>query len=304
MNQPIDNELLSMFVDGELDNKQTVELLQEVLDDKSACTQLKKLLKLRQAFGQWREQGDELPIEESNITPSIPSEVSSNRFSLMERDWGQMLITALLGGVLVLGGILATQHGQKQNRPVVIVTDKTEPEEDLKNQKKPQVGMQQYQVKKSEQQQIAQVFAFQESVAGPLNWYGADNESIQLKTAPQGKATGSPLAIMLHLKGKGFDKNYTIVCRDHVPVDVKLPQFLPHQKPLKIQIRAVWHEGKVHLQYALVVEAGSQIDGPDALLVGKRHLGLEGVRLGQFTLENRLFSVDANAWRIDHEPTL
>ncbi|VAX35842.1 hypothetical protein MNBD_PLANCTO02-3197, partial [hydrothermal vent metagenome] len=190
MNQPIGNELLSMFVDGELDNRQTVELLQEVLEDDSACEQLKMLLKLRQAFGQWRSQGEEFHIEESNITPSVPPEVSSNILSFLERDWGRMLIAALLGGVLVLGGMFATQLGQKQNRPVVIVNDKREQEEDLKNQKKTQVEMQQHLVDTTEKQQIAQVFAFQESVAGPLSWYGADDENIQLQSAPQGNVKG------------------------------------------------------------------------------------------------------------------
>jgi len=297
MNQHTNHELLSMFVDGELDHEQSNQLLQSTLENEDDCIHLKELLQIRSLFGYWRkieptrETERMIPAPSSSLSPESHFKVGALKqsSSLPGNEWGRVMIAAALGGVLVFGGMLATQFGKKNVSPIIV----------HENRNSHNDGFIPRSISQLDVKQISQVFAFQESVAGPLSWYGADENSIQLKVASKENAKGPPLAILLHWKGDKFVKSYMIVCRNRVSMDVTLPHFFPNQKGLTIHLEPAWEQDQIDLQYSLIAEPESANSGPSAILVGERGIGLKVVRLGQLVLDQNLLSVEASAWRLE-----
>ena len=320
--------LLSQLVDGELPVDQANEILAEIFDELShvlgsaeAGMELNTMLQLRRTLRPWRQQappkmpgmllgtaegliasvekgtGDEgcRRVGEDGILPNsraVPLTLALSHAAAHDgrekrrsvRHVLSLASAAVLGGILASGGfLLGSRHAGERvvdpavRPPVVIVT----PER---------------------QREIAQAFDLHESVAGPLNWYAADESTILVSPAAKTEAARQPIAVVLHLAPDAScpcteaipEKTYVIVCRNSNPAAIELPPSAM-AAGLRLRLHSTEAGGQVKLQYVLVA-TGPDRGLEDAALVGHREVGLGQTSLGQLTLKDCLVNVDASAW--------
>ena len=296
--------LLSKLIDGELPVDQANQVLAEVfselthvLGSAEAARQLSAMLQLRQALSPWRRQE---PPKTVVTLPSVhpASKTSHSRWQMMS-----LASAALLGGVLVAGGFLLGNlfTGQRLGMPIARQGEEpiSGPERATREDRQPVIV-----VTPEQRHEIARAFALHESVAGPLSWYAADDATIQVAPAEKGESMRQPIAVVLRLtrdlscpNGEAtLPKTYVIVCRNNDAAVIELPSSAMTPN-LRLRLLSTETNGQVKLQYALAA------DGPgrgleDAVLVGRRHVGLDQTSLGQLALNDRLVNVDASAWVI------
>jgi len=285
--------LLSQLVDGELPVDQANQVLGDVFDELShvlgsaeAGADLNAMLQLRRALKPWRRQ------EPPKTIMALPAASPAGKASGFRWRALSLASAAVLGGILMTGGfLLGTRHAVERpgvpmiRQPVVIVT----PER---------------------QREIAQAFSLHESVAGPLNWYAADDSTILVSPAQKAEAVRQPIAVVLRLAQDEScpcdeavpAKTYVIVCRNNDAAAIELPPSAMAAN-LRLRLLSTESEGQVKLQYVLVAD-GPRRGLEDAALVGHRQVGLGQTSLGQLTLKDCLVNVDASAWVIRDQPKL
>lgn len=282
MSTNFDDEKLSQLSDGELGPDEAGAVLLNTLDDEPAREHLKELLQLRLSLATWRGLQ---PTHEAIAAPASPQAGGNPRAIL--RKVLPLATAAVLGGLLVLAGVLAARF-DGDDGPVNRASGQ---------QANAAVSLEQ-------RRQVAQVFAFHESVAGPLKWYAADADNIQLASAEGTEAAGRPVAVMLHLRtGRTGDsaesRNYVIVCREQRPTTVRLPAYAGKSR-LRVFLIPRSHNGAVHIEYAVALEPEDG-EAKLAALLGRRDVALRDTALGQLVVDGRLVNVDANAWMIEKE---
>jgi len=273
-----DEILMSQLADGELSSDQANELLLSVLDAPADREKLKALLRLRQTTVGWRTRQPPRPVM------VVAERPGTFRRSRMARHMGGLAVAACIGGLLALAGIwVAGRLGgpvrQTYQWPTVA------------------------QVTPEQMRQVAMIFALHESVAGPLAWYAADDETIRVASARGTEAGQTPIAVLLKLGPAGPDaaaRTLVIVCREDRPAVIELPAESPGRAGLRMYFTPRTVNGKVEMQYAIAVD-GDGRQPSVASLAGRRRIGLTETSLGQLALGEKVLNVEASAWPMRQE---
>jgi len=274
---------LSQLADGELDGDQAADVLLGVLDDAPSRERLKALLRMRRSLAPWRQRQPSRPVV------LVHHEAHGVRWRRAGR-WAGLAAAACVGGLLVLAGVwtartrpsAAEQKAELQGPAGATVAASVTPEQ---------------------MRQVAKVFALHESVAGPLAWYAADDQSIRVASAVGSQGQHAPVAGLLTLGPTvtgGVARTYIIVCRERQPATIELPGATAESPGIRVILDPRATNGKVDMQYAIAVDA-SQRQGAPAILSGQRHVGLTGTPLGQLALGDHLLNVEAAAWSLKEQ---
>jgi hypothetical protein len=287
MSTRIDDVVLSQLADGELPHDETVGALLVALEDEDSRNRLRQHLQLRQMSAAWRSQKPS-----ANLMPAVPAATptplrpTSNGFPRSRSPQSSsIMVASVMGGLLVLLGVWV---GKSSHAPVSAIVDVPRPPEFI--------------VSPGQRQQIAQVFAFHESVAGPLKCFAADDQEIEVTPADAEMKNARPLAVVLRLTTEGSPRplshEYVIVCRQGVPVAISLPHGDARFPPGRLYLSPAMEQGKVGLAYSLTMEdAGGKSSG--AAIVGRRNVGNEPRSLGELALGDRFVRVEASAWPLE-----
>ncbi len=287
MPAPFDDEILSQLADGELAHDETVATLLGVLDNAESRDRLRRHLQLRRMTAAWRSQkpAGELALPGPSAA-STPLKSSAEGRAHGQRQHGLNLLTATLaGGLLVALGVW-----MGKSSPVAIVPFNSDP------------GTQPLAMNASQRQQIAQVFAFHESVAGPLKCYATDDKAVEVAPADFETQSARPLAVVLRLTADGSPRSagheYVIVCRQGVPVAIPLPHGDSSAPQGRLYMSPVVDREGVGLSYSLTMEDASG-KSAGAAISGRRNVGNDLRSLGEVALGDQLVHVEASAWPLD-----
>jgi len=287
MSTRIDDLVLSQLADGELPHDETVGALLSALEDEDSRIRLRQYLQLRQMSAAWRAQEPS-----ANLMPAVPAAApmplrpTSNGFPRSTHlQSSSIMVASVMGGLLVLLGVWV---GKSSHVSIPAIGDHSSPS--------------QFVVSPGQRQQIAQVFAFHESVAGPLKCFAADDQEIEVTPADADIKNAQPLAVVLRLtterSPRPLSHEYVIVCRQGVPVAISLPHGDARFPPGRLYLSPAMEQGKVGLTYSLTMEdAGGKSSG--AAIAGRRNVGNEARSLGELALGDRFMRVEASAWPLD-----
>lgn len=280
MKNEMNEILLSQLADGELESDQVNDVLLDVLDDQEARDRLKEHLRLRQQMKDWRRQEPQRPVV------AIEERPRKARPLRLPRRLGALAAAALIGGALVISGFwvgsgLRSPGRDGDGRPTV-----------------PSVTSDQM-------TQLARAFELHESVAGPLRWYAADEQSIQVAAARGVAAAARPVAVVLRLdtagRAEASQKTYAIVCRNNQPATIELPNFGGGEARLRLFLLPVVRNGGIRMHYTIAMSGPKPDQDVSAALTGRRNVGLGDTPLGQLALEDGLVNVHASAWTIGED---
>lgn len=278
MNAEQQDIFFSQLTDGELPSDEVNALLLETLDDPAGRQRLRAMLELRQATRAWRQAAPAAPV----IVAQGPLRVHRRRAWRL----GGLAAAAMIGGLLVLAGFWAggfnRNSGGSPSSPVAVAPSAS--------------------VSPEQMRQVASVFALHESVAGPLAWYAADDQTIKLASIGGVEASNKPVAVLLRLVPTGpggTPKTYVFVCREKEGANIELPAE-GGGGSLRVYLAPHSVNGKVNVQY--VIALGDADPGQEgASLAGRRPVGLTQTSLGQLALGDRLLNVQACAWPMTEE---
>lgn len=278
-----DEILMSQLTDGELTSDETNSLLLNVLDDAAKRQKLKDMLRLRQATAGWRTSQPNRPVM---VVTERPRTFRRSRIG-----WriGGLAVAACIGGLLVLAGSWATGW-----------MGMVRPAHQWQIAPYPNTPQAMVQVSSEQMQQVGKVFAFHESVAGPLAWYAADDQNIRLASARGTEAGQTPIAVLLKLESATpgvAARTLVIVCRNDQSAVIELPPESNERPGLRVYMTPRTVNGKIDMQYAIAVDGRSR-EAPLASLSGQRRLGLAEASLGQLAMGDKLLNVEAAAWPI------
>src|SRR5262245_6505308 len=212
MSTRIDDFVLSQLADGELPHDETVGALLLALQDEESRSRLRQHLQLRQMSAAWRAQRPS-----ANLIPAVPAAAlrpmrpAENGFPRGRHlQSSSVMVASVMGGLLVLLGVWV---GKSSHGPVTAIVPAPRPSE--------------FVVSPGQRQQIAQVFAFHESVAGPLKCFAADDQEIEVTPADAELKDARPLAVVLRLTAEGsprpLSREYVIGCRQGGHVATSVP---------------------------------------------------------------------------------
>jgi hypothetical protein len=292
MSTRIDDLVLSQLADGELSHDETVGTLLAVLDDEESRDRLRQHLQLRQMSAGWRSQQPSTDLARALPAPVPPTPLKptgNGRSSRRNPQGGHLLVASVVGGLLVVLGVWIGKSSHVA--PVPIADGPQTP---------------QYVVTPSQRQQIAQVFAFHESVAGPLKCFAADDRAIEITPADAEAQGARPLAVVLRLTAEGgarpMSHEYVIVCRQGVPVAISLPHGDSRFPPGRLYLSPAVEKEGVGLQYSLTMDdAGGR--SAAAAIAGRRNVGSLPRSLGELALGDQFVRVEASAWPLDAAAT-
>lgn len=272
----IDEQQLSELADGELSADEFCRVLVDVLDDQQSQAKLREFLRLRVLLSSWRCLDPNLVVTGTLEKPAVRNHRSR---------WSQLLrlcAAAMVGGVLAMAGDLLFL--QKNGENIV--------------ERPPQQTNETMVVTAKQMQELAQVFAFHQSVAGPLKWYAAGADTVQLASAAESAPNGRPVAVKLRVRFAqsarfaAVTKEYEIVCREHEPAIIHLPA---NGSRMRVSLIPTLQDGRVHIEYA--IEWEHRPDGGNvAALLGQRDVALQQTPLGQLVVGDRMVNVAASAW--------
>jgi len=279
------NEILfSQLADGELESDHANDVLLDVLDDPAGREQLKEMLRLRRSMAAWRGRQPSRPVMLADRTPAR-SRAGRGLWRL-----AGLAAAACVGGLLVLAGVWAAGGRGGAVRPTP-------------DGKGPGVAAA-VEVTPEQMRQIAKVFALHESVAGPLAWYAADDQSIRLASAKaEAEAGQTPIGVLLKVASSApgsTGRTYVIVCRNDQTAMIELPSESGDGAGLRVYLTPRTVNGKVDVRYAIAVDGPPQ-EAPLAGLSGQRRLGLAEAPLGQLAFGDKLLNVEAAAWPVQQE---
>ena len=276
MKPRIDEDLLSQLADGELDGDQANDILLEVLDDEALREQLRAQLRLRRSLAPWRQQQPARPV--------LALQAPKPKFKAGGGVWrlGSLAAAAVIGGVLVMAGSWIAGHGSRPDGPDGHQTISA--------------------VSTETRREVAEVFALHESVAGPLKWYAADDQRIQLAAAEGVEGVGRPVAILLRLAPTGDRaKSYAVVCRNNQYARVDLPA-ADGTGGLHLRMMPTVQNDRVMVRYAIAMDSPEESGVARAVLAGQRALGLKHTLLGRLVYNEQPFDIGASAWVVRNEP--
>jgi hypothetical protein len=287
MSTRVDDLILSQLADGELVHDETVAALLAALEDDDSRDRLRQHLQLRQMSAAWRSQQPSRDLRPAPPAPnSTPLSAAVNgKRPRRHAPGGNILVASVVGGLLVLVGVWMGKSSQVAPLPF-----------------SPELRTKQFVVSPGERQKIAQVFAFHESVAGPLKCFAADDQAIEVTPADPGTPTARPLAVMLRLTSEGgpqpLTHDYVIVCRQGVPVAIALPHGDAKFPQGRLYLSPAVDRNGVGLTYSLTMEdTGGKSAG--AAIAGRRSVGSEPRSLGELAMGDRFVKVEASAWPLD-----
>jgi hypothetical protein len=283
----VDDLILSQLADGELPHDEIVGTLLAALEDENSRDRLRQHLQLRQMSAAWRSQkptGDLCPVLPAAI-PMPPNSMANGRPRRASRQGSNVLVASVVGGLLVLLGVWMGKSSPVGPLPIA-----------------PNLSAPQYVVSPSQRQQIAQVFAFHESLAGPLKCFAADDQEIEVTPADPETESARPLAVVLRLIAEGGPQprthEYVIVCRQGVPVAIPLPHGDAGFPQGRLYLSSAVDREGVGLQYSFTMEdAAGKSAG--AAITGRRSVGNDPRSLGELALGDRFVRVEATAWPLD-----
>jgi len=277
-----DEILMSQLADGELAGDQANELLLNVLDDAAGRERLKQMLRLRQTTVGWRNRRPERPILAAVDRPG------AFRRDRVAWRMGGLAVAACVGGLLMLAGLRATGWLGSPVRPLHQWQIAPAPDTPT--------GL--ARVTPEQMRQVAMVFALHESVAGPLSWYAADDQTIRVASARGMEGGRMPIAVLLKLDPMNpgaAAQTLVIVCREQQPAVIELPSESPDRSGLRIYLVPRTVNGKVEMQYAIAAD-GDSSQAVQSSIAGQRRIGLTETLLGQLALGDKLLNVEATAW--------
>jgi len=282
MRNVVSKEQLSQLADGELPADEACTVLLETLDDPEARSQLESMLQLRRSLQSWRS------LMPRTTAPSVPRPDQPRRLRSRVTSLLAYCGAAMVGGVLVVAGLTLIRSGSEHTGAVQKPMDKQPPQS----------------VTPQQQREVAQVFQFHQSVAGPLRWYAADDDNILLSSAGKSESTGRPVAVLMRFRRddpgeKQGTKECVFVCRENEAMSIRLPTESA-DTALRVYLIARPRDGTVHVEYALALE-GAQRKGHVAAVVGRRNIALSGTPLGQLAAGEQLIDVQANAWVMEQD---
>lgn len=279
--QEQDDEMLySQLADGELENDLANEVLLNAMDVAEAREKLKAMLRLRQATRKWRD-----------LRPMRPNVIAAARSVALRRrlPWqlGSLSIAACVGGLLALSCVWAAGWADRSahslNQPYVAQSSGHSPRQT---------------VTAEQMQQVARVFALHESVAGPLAWYAADDQTVRLSSAQDAQASQDAIAVLLRLEPAspgGTARKLVVVCREQQSAVVDLPSESAGQSSMRVYLSPRAVNGKIDVQFAIAV-GDSRSPAAASSLSGQRNVGATETPLGQLAFGDKLMNVDACAW--------
>jgi hypothetical protein len=297
---PFDEKQLSQLVDGELTADPLNDVLLLVLEDERARHRLHELLLLRQKLRPWREQSLQVKCAPLSAATRLPRRDGPQQQPTNSK-WprvSQLITAAVLGGVLVLGTMLAVQKSTEKPQPAGLVVSA---ESDIHHEESPDI---QAGVSSEQQRQVAEVFAFYESVAGPLKSYVDNEGTITMETLP-GEATkqptpsGDPIAIVIRFsdpaRPSGQQTESLVVVRENAPLKISLPNLHNQQQP-DVYILPTRTQGAINVRYAISMPNKS--DESSASVAGWKNVGLQETSLGGLALGDSSVQITASAWAI------
>ncbi len=283
---------LSQLCDGELDNTAMVGVLLNVLDSPEAKERpqtesqrtLRDLLRLRQTTAAWRNRE---PTK--TILPTSPM-ITLDKSSRPMTNVAVWVATAACAVCLLLMGVVVGQYlNVGTAAPEVLITEDA-----------PELNVSSQVVRAERRRQLAEVFAFHESVVGPLSWYAAAENAEDLAMA-SGDPQSAPVGLVLRFTTQGQQpesQEYTIVCRDRSSASIKLPGSGPGEEPVLVRLTPITERGEIALQYCVVLPGAPGI--ADAMgLSGRRSLGANLDELGEFAFDAKSIRVEASAWLLE-----
>jgi hypothetical protein len=274
----MDDLRLSELVDGELDRDGANALLLETLDDAEARERLKGLLRLRHVLAPWRRQEPRCV--------QVPVAPASGRSGSRSQAAGYA-VAAAIGGLLVMGGfMLARSPGR----------------DDPGHAKTPMVGRGQQDLSPETVHQMAQVFAFHESVGGPLKWYASDDQEVQLASFDGTRPPGEPVVVFLDLVGddaSNVGRRYMVVCRAGQQAAVDFPAGPGDLPAVRFQLLPSLRGGDINLRYVVDLRAKGDGQKQWVSLAGQNALGRKPLQLGVVVLHGHRFTIAASSGRLN-----
>ena len=283
-------EQISLLVDGELPTEAANELLRETLGDAELRNALEEQLRLRALLAPWRGQQPKAPLLHTTIPHAAPP---AHRFgpSPMRR-YFEIVGAAALAGLLVFAGFWFAQNQHPQN---LIATNQP-----ATNRPAPK---QSWIITPEKQKEVTDIFAFHESVAGPLTWLADGESKITVDEASKTPEDQQPIAVLIRLKnvygqpkaGQGpSEHEYIVVCRAGNSATINLPD---GDTSLKLRLFAERKPNKnvqIHYEFAAAAK-----DDTLVTLSGERQLDLRSQSLGPLVMNDQLIDVEAGAWQIE-----
>ncbi|MGD9126940.1 MAG: hypothetical protein PVH19_06135 [Planctomycetia bacterium] len=276
-------EQISMLVDGELPTEAANELLREIMADETLRKELEEQLRLRATLAPWRKQQPKNALLHATISQAAPTTSHFGPSPL--RRYAEIVGAAVLAGLLVFAGFWVARNGHQPNQVAYNPPLK-----------------QSWIITPEKQKEVADIFAFHESVAGPLTWLADGESKIEVNEASETSAKQQAIAVLIRLKGdpnqptretKMLEHEYIVVCRAGSPATIDLPD---GDTSLKLHLLAERDKNNhVQIQYAF---AAMSPDHTPGTLSGERVLGLQSRSLGQLVMNHELYSVEAGAWQL------
>ena len=269
---------LSELVDGELDRDDANAVLLMVLDDADARGRLKGLLRLRHVLARWRRQ--------EPCCVQVPVAPTSGRSRSHSQAAGYA-VAAVIGGLLVMGGFMLARSPDRH---------------DSGHAKTPMVSSGHQGLSPETVHQMAQVFAFHESVGGPLKWYASDDREVRLASFDGRRSSGEPVVVFLDLKEDDASKTghrYMVVCRTGQQAAVDFPAGPGDLPAVRFQLFPSFQDGDIDLRYAVDLRAQGDSQYRWVSLAGRNALGHEPLQLGVAVLHGRRFSIAASSGRLN-----
>jgi hypothetical protein len=274
----MDDLRLSELVDGELDRDEANAVLLDTLDDAVARERLKGLLRLRHVLAPWRRQEPRC----------VQVPISMGSASARSRARGQAAgyaIAAAIGGLLVMGGfMLARSPDREKSRPTATTAGWVQPD-----------------LSPETVHQVARVFAFHESVGGPLKWYASDDREVQLASFDGARSLGEPVVVFFDFAGDDASKagrRYVVVCRAGQQAAVTFPAGPGDLPAVRLQMLPSMHGGNINLRYVVDLRAAGTGEEQWVSLAGQNDFGRKPLQLGTVVLHDRRFTVAASAGQL------
>lgn len=276
MNPKSNGERFSQLVDGELSTDETCDVLSATLDDADAREELKEMLNLQRSLRAWRT----LEPRSNLVAAAQPHRPPRRRRFLLA-----CCVAAVAGAAVAVVGMSMFRANRKEG----VVPDQS------------QVALPAT-VTREQRREIAEVFRFHQSVAGPLKWFAADDETVQLAAADSTDAGSRPVVVLLRFQSEGerqdrVVKNCVFVCRERQPMSIRLPSNAGNSR-FRVYLVPHTRDGKVHVEFAVSLD-GEPNKGSVAALVGRSDVALKETPLGQLVVDGSLINVRANGWVLE-----
>ncbi len=290
---PISDEQFSSLADGELSADEQADVLLSVLDDDDARGRLRGHLAVRRQLRAWRQQAPRATARVL-LAPAPELEKSLQHYSHSKwASFGQLAVAAVLGGVLVLGAVAASRWTE---RAMPIAAENRTPAEPAAKSTSLHLAL----VSAERQRQVAEVFAFYESVTGPIKSYVDSEGAIAVEPLAAPATAGQPIAILIRFAdqsrpGQSLTESL-VVTRENVPTKFTLHGGAGGSPQPDLYVIPSRTNGEIDVRYAISLSADPE--RRSASITGWKKVGLEETSLGGLSLGDRSLEVSASAWAV------